>query len=68
MPTHTTNYFSTFIEVAEDCPASCGEVPPSKEGGEKSMTTIQFDLIANHPYKYTSNEVLFSFATLLKET
>ena len=24
----TTNYFDTFIEVAEDCPAQKAEVPP----------------------------------------
>jgi hypothetical protein len=28
---HTTNYFNTFIEVAEDCPVIVAEVPPQKE-------------------------------------
>ncbi|HWV72688.1 MAG TPA: DUF6157 family protein [Pseudosphingobacterium sp.] len=27
MKTHTTNYFDTFIQVAEDCPVASGEVP-----------------------------------------
>jgi len=28
MKTHSTNYFNTFIQVAEDCPAQRGEAPP----------------------------------------
>jgi hypothetical protein len=26
----TTNYYNTFIEVAEDCPIKTGEAPPQK--------------------------------------
>jgi hypothetical protein len=53
----TTNYFNTFIEVAEDCPVEEAEIPPQKT--EKTAANIQFEMISNHPYKYTSDDVLF---------
>lgn len=63
MKTHTTNYIDTFIAVAEDCPALQGEIPPVK-GDDKSIATMQFEMITKNPYKYTSDDVLFScFAT-----
>jgi hypothetical protein len=55
---HTTNYTSTFIAVAEDCPVTEGEVPPQK-GGNKTAANIQFDMLIKHPYEYTSDDVLF---------
>ncbi len=58
MKTHTTNYKDTFIEVADDCPATSGEIPPTK-GGTKSVANIQFDMISKYPYKFTSDDVLF---------
>ena len=58
MKTHTTNYFNTFIEVAEDCPAKAGEIPPVKDNS-KTVANIQFDMVYDSPYKYTSDDVLF---------
>ncbi len=55
----STNYFNIFIEVAEDCPAVHGEVPPDK-AGQKSAATLQFEMLIEHPYKYTSDDVLFA--------
>jgi hypothetical protein len=54
----TTNYFNTFIEIADDCPASTSEAPPQK-GGKLTVANIQFDLISKNPYKFTSDEILF---------
>lgn len=54
----TTNYYNTFIEVADDCPAEVGERPPQK-ADERTAADIQFEMIFNHPYKYTSDDVLF---------
>jgi hypothetical protein len=54
---HTTNYYNTFIEIAEDCPTLSAEVPPQK-GEEKSVANLQFDMIIANPYTYTSDEVL----------
>lgn len=60
---HTTNYFDTFIEVAEDCKALASEVPPLR-GAALSIANIQYDLIARHPYQHTSDDVIFHcFAT-----
>jgi hypothetical protein len=55
MKIHSTNYFDTFIEVAEDTKASCGIIPQSKT----TIAEMQYDLIANNPYLYTSDEVFF---------
>lgn len=57
MKVHSTNYINTFIEVAEDCPAVVGELPPTK-GDAKSIANIQFELISKHPYQFTSDDVL----------
>jgi len=57
MKTHTTNYFDTFIEVAEDTKATAGTKPPSK--ATRTVAEMQYDIIANHPYEYSSDDVLF---------
>jgi hypothetical protein len=58
MKIHTTNYKSTLIQIAEDCPSQIAEVPPIK-GDKKSVANMQFELIYDHPYQYTSDEALF---------
>ena len=58
MKQHTTNYTDTFIEVAPDCPAAAGEMPPLK-GDKKSVANLQFEMLFEHPYKYSSDDVLF---------
>jgi hypothetical protein len=54
---HTTNYKNTFIEVAEDCPVKAAEIPPVK--AKKTLANIQFEMVSEHPYKFTSDDVLF---------
>jgi len=54
---HTTNYYNTFIAVSEDCPVAFAESPPKKI--KKTGATIEFDMLKNCPYQYTSDEVLF---------
>jgi hypothetical protein len=54
----TTNYKDTFIETAEDCPVKMGEVPPVKKE-EKTAATLQFEMIIESPYKYTSDDIIF---------
>jgi len=54
---HSTNYFNSFIAVADDCSVSVAEVPPQKK--EKTVAAIEYEMIKNHPYQYTSDEVLF---------
>ena len=55
---HTTDYQNTFISVAEDCPVTEAEVPVAK-GGKPTVASMQFDMIEQHPYKYTSDDVIF---------
>jgi len=57
MKIHTTNYTDTFIKIADDCPATAGERPPS--GNKKSIAELEYEMLHGHPYKYTSDEVLF---------
>ncbi len=56
---HTTNYFNTFIEVAEDCPVAAAEVPPQK-GEAKTVANLHFEMMAENPYQFTSDEVIFA--------
>lgn len=55
---YTTNYYNTFIEVAEDTKATCGTKPIPK-GDTKTVAELQYDLIINNPYKFTSDDVIF---------
>jgi hypothetical protein len=58
MKIHTTNYQDTIIAIADDCPATAGEVPPTK-GDKKSIAMMQFEILSKNPYKFTSDDVLF---------
>lgn len=62
----STNYFDTFIEVAEDCPATTGEEPPVK-GDKKTIANLQFEMLHAQPYKYTSDEVFFAVYAARKD-
>lgn len=57
MKIHTTNYFNTFIEVAEDTKVARGTTPPLKP--KRTIAEIQYELIANNPYQCTSDDLLF---------
>lgn len=54
----STNYYNTFIEVAEDCPAITGEIPVQKDG-QKTVPVLQYEMISGNPYHYTQDDVLF---------
>ena len=62
----STNYFNTFIEIAEDCPALTGEMPPLKNN-KKSIANLQFEMLHQHPYTFSSDDVLFSVFAIRKE-
>ncbi|WP_019540452.1 DUF6157 family protein [Proteiniphilum acetatigenes] len=57
MKTHTTNYFNTLIEMAEDTKVNCGTIPPAKD--KKTVAEMQYELLDGNPYKYSSDDVLF---------
>ena len=53
------DYLDTFIAVADDCPVAEGTPPPVK-GDNPSVAASTYRMIAEHPYKYTSGDVLFT--------
>ncbi len=55
---HTTNYYNTFIQIAEDCPVTGAEVPPLK-GNDKTIANLHFEMAMHNPYKYTSDDIIF---------
>ena len=63
---HSTNYFNTLIEIAEDCSATAGEIPPVREG-KKSIANLQFEMLYEHPYELTSDDLLFAVFATRKE-
>lgn len=54
----TTNYYNTFIEVAEDSPVEKAEIPPLR-GSKKTIARMQYEMISEHPYQFTSDDVIF---------
>lgn len=66
MKVHTTNYRNTFIEIAADSSVAMGTVPP-KKGEKKSAAHLQYEMLFENPYQYTSDEVLFSVFAIKKE-
>lgn len=56
---HTTNYYNTLIEIAEDSPTETAAIPPVK-GDKKSIANLQFEMLYEHPYEFTSDDVLFT--------
>jgi hypothetical protein len=55
---HTTNYFDTLIEVAEDTKVACGTIPTPK-GNHKTVAEWQYELLVKNPYRFTSDDLLF---------
>jgi hypothetical protein len=56
---HTANYAETLIEVAEDCPVTAAVAPPVRDG-KKSVANLQYELISQAHYRYTSDDVIFT--------
>ncbi len=65
MKIHSTNYFDTFIEVAEDTKVNSGTKPPTKD--KKTVAEMQYEMIANNPYKFTSDDVFFQVFAVRKD-
>jgi hypothetical protein len=49
-------YTDTFIEVADDCPVAAAEVP-QPHAGRATKALIEYQLLAEHPYGYTGEEI-----------
>jgi hypothetical protein len=55
---HSTDYVNTFIQVAEDCPAVAASPPP--ERATASVAGLTYRMIADAPYRHTSDDVVFT--------
>lgn len=60
------NYYNTLIEVAEDCPATTAEMPLPK-GGKKTKPVIEYEMMSEHPYVYTEEDIAFETYALLHD-
>ena len=60
------NYEHTFIQVAADCPVTAAVVPVEK-GGRKTLAVLQYEMLAQNPYQYTQEDVLFEVFVRHKE-
>jgi Family of unknown function (DUF6157) len=56
---HTTTYRDTFIQASEDCPAQTGTAPPLR-AGKPTVAGLQYAMMIEEPYAYTSDEVIFT--------
>jgi hypothetical protein len=52
------NYTKTLIALADDCPAKKAVVPQER-GGKPTVATLQYAMLADHPYEHTQEDVLF---------
>ncbi|MEU4420832.1 DUF6157 family protein [Actinoplanes sp. NPDC024001] len=55
---HSTDYVNTFIMVAADSAAASASVPPQR--ATPSVAERTFRMIAEAPYRYTSDDVIFT--------
>ncbi len=53
------DYLDTFIAVAEDSTAVAGTVPQVKQD-KPTVAARTFRMISEHPYRFTSGDVIFS--------
>lgn len=52
-------YRNTFIHASPDGKASTGTTPTLR-GDKKSVANLEFEMISQHPYKFTQEEVQFA--------
>jgi Family of unknown function (DUF6157) len=58
------NYYDTLIQVADDCPATEGEVPAAR-GGRKTKAVVEYELLVSHPYAYNEEDIAFEVYAVL---
>jgi hypothetical protein len=60
------NYYDTLIEVADDCPATEGQVPQARSG-KKTKAVVEYELLVKHPYTYTEEDIAFEVHAVLHD-
>src|SRR3954463_1479595 len=56
------SYRDTFILIAEDCPVRAGVVPTARSEA-KTVPVLQYELLTQHPYGLTQDDLLFAVHT-----
>ena len=54
----SVDLLSTLIAVADDCPVKKATVPAPR-GGKPTLPQLQYEMLKDHPYEFTSAEVIF---------
>ncbi|TXK68933.1 DUF6157 family protein [Paenibacillus sp. N3.4] len=60
------SYVNTFVQVATDCPVHMGIVPLEKKES-KTAHRIQYELLSQHPYAFTQQELIYKVYLLHKQ-
>ena len=60
------NYYDTLVEVADDCPATVAQVPQAR-GCRKTKAVVEYELLAEHPYTYTEEDIAFGVYAALHD-
>jgi uncharacterized protein DUF6157 len=60
------NYYDTLVEVADDCPVSAAQVPQVR-GGKKTKAVVEYELLVDHPYTYTEEDIAFEVYAVLHD-
>jgi Family of unknown function (DUF6157) len=60
------NYYDTLIEVADDCPVSEAQVPQAR-GAKKTKAVAEYEVLVNHPYEYTEEDIAFETYAVLHD-
>ena len=58
------NYYDTLVAVADDCPVSAAQVPPAR-GGRRTKAVVEYELLVEHPYTYTEEDIAFEVYAVL---
>jgi Family of unknown function (DUF6157) len=60
------NYDDTLVEVADDCPVSAAQVPQAR-GGKRTKAVVEYELLVEHPYTYTEEDIAFEVYAALND-
>ncbi len=60
------NYYDTLIEVADDCPVAEAHVPHAR-GSKQTKAVVEHELLAEHPYTYTEEDIAFETYAVLHD-
>lgn len=52
-----------FITIAEDCKTVMGIIPPARDTGP-TLARLHYDLLSEHPYEYTIDDLNFTVHAL----